>query len=83
MVHVLGGVDRQVVLGAELGDRAEEAVLARIVGVGEDGLDLVACLEQGLDAGATDIVISKDDDFHCSASCCEGVVALRTIWWMK
>ena len=78
MVDIFGGVDRQTVFGTELGHGAEEAVLARIVGVGEDGLDLVTCLEQGLDTGAADIMISKDDSFHCSVSCCEGV-AVRTI----
>ena len=64
MVHIFGREDRQVVLGTELGDRVEEAVLARIVGVGKDRLDLIAGLKQGLDTGAADIVIGKDDNVH-------------------
>ena len=32
--------------------------------MGKDRLDLVAGLKQGLDTGAADIVIGKDDNVH-------------------
>ncbi len=64
MVDLFRGKDRQILLGTPLGDRTEEALLTRIILMGEDGGDIKTGGLQGAQTGTANVVIGKDNHFH-------------------
>ena len=64
MVHIVRGVNRNTVFSRNTRHRAEEVVFPGNIRMGEDGGNVEACVQQGLRARATHIVIGKDDGFH-------------------
>lgn len=63
MIDVFRRVNRDAFLRAQLGDRGVERVFLRIIGVGEHRCDVITAVEQGLNAGAANIVVGEDNSF--------------------
>ena len=63
MVGVFRCVNRDAFVGAQLRNRGVEGVLLRVIGMGKYRRNVIATVEQGLNAGAANIVVSEDNGF--------------------
>ena len=64
MVGVFRCVHRDAFTGTQLGNRAIEIIFFRVIGMGEYSSNFVACIEQGFDACAANIVIGENNGFQ-------------------
>ena len=64
-------IDRQVIIEGQLPHRGEPDIFLGVVGMGDHGDDLIAQLpaelDQGLQAGVADIVVTQEDDAHVTS----------------
>ena len=83
MIDVLGREHGQAEFGGQAGHGREKAVLARLVSVGEHGLDVVTRFHQSPQAGAAYVVIGKNNCFHKMFPLVPLMGVLPTTRWMK
>ena len=74
VVGVPGLIDRQVVVEGQVPHRGEPDIFPGVVGMGDHRDDLVAEvaaeIDEGLQAGVADIVVTQEDDAHVASKDC-------------
>ena len=64
MIRLVRCINRNTVLCRQAGYRAEKVIFGRHVVVRKNGGDLIACIQQGIDADTAHVVIGENNGLH-------------------